>query len=309
MQNSLADLEHDIWGLKTIFHVLMGVVILVVGNILASLPVDLFFSITKMEPSILVVVTIRALLEIIVLLLLVSFYILKILKLPLHDFRICRPKNIITWLLCAVALPVAVSSFFILFTPGIFSLSELNSEQTIEIIWKAIFRTCLVAGITEEFIFRGLIMHILELRWGKAIAVLTPSVLFGLLHIFNMESPNAIDILMLVIAGTAVGIMFSLITIQSSSIWSSAVVHGIWNLIIIGGILEINVIPQSAIFTYTLKLKSNLLTGGAFGIESSLPAIIGYCIVIFIIFTLNKKSHKKHIQLISFHANRPTRQN
>ncbi|MBT9778036.1 CPBP family intramembrane metalloprotease [Clostridium sp. MCC353] len=290
MRNSLVDLEHDRRGLKTIFHVLMGIVIWFAGNILASLPVDLFFSIVKMEPSILAVVAIRALLTIIVLISLTIFYILKILKLPLHDFRIRKPKNIITWFLCAVVLPVAVSSFFILFTPGIFHVSELNNEQIIEIIWNAIFRTCLVAGITEELIFRGLIMHILELRWGKAIAVLAPSVLFGLLHIFNMKAPNAIDILILVIAGTAVGIMFSLITIQSSSIWSSAVVHGIWNLVIIGGILEISVNPRSAIFTYALKSKSYLLTGGAFGIESSLPAIIGYSVVILIIFTLNKNN-------------------
>lgn len=292
MGNSLADLEHDRWGLKTIFHVLMGIVILIAGNILASLPVDLFFSITKVQPSVLVAV-IRPLLTTAVLLILTIFYILKILKLPLCDFRICRSQNIIPWLLCAIVLPLAVSCFFILFTPGTFGFSELNRDQTIQLILKAVFGTCLTAGITEELIFRGLIMHILELRWGKAIAVFVPSVLFGLLHIFNMEAPNAIDILMLVIAGTGVGIMFSLIAIHSSSIWSSAVVHGIWNLIIIGGILEISVEPLLSIFTYRLESKSNLLTGGAFGIESSLPAVIGYGIVIFIILTLNSKNRLK----------------
>lgn len=288
MHNSLADLEHDRWGLKTMFHVLMAVVILVAGNILASLPVDLFFSITKAQPSILVA-AIRPLLTIIVTLIIAIFYIRKILKMPLHNFRICKPKNIIPWVLCAVALPLGVSCFFILFTPGVFALSELNNEETIRIILNAVFGTCLAAGITEELIFRGLIMHVLELRWGKAIAVFAPSVLFGLLHIFNMEAPNVIDILMLVIAGTGVGIMFSLIAIQSSSIWANAIVHGIWNLIIIGSILEISVGPYSSIFTYTLKSKSTLITGGAFGIESSLPAVIGYGIVIFIILVLNRK--------------------
>lgn len=288
MRNPLTDLEHDKWGLKTIFHVLMGIVILVAGNVLASLPVDLYFSITKAQPSMFAAV-IRPLLNIAVLLILTLFYILKILKLPLRDFRICKPQNLIAWFLCAIALPLAVSCFFILFTPGTFASSALDHDRVIQLILRAILGTCLTAGITEELIFRGFILHLLEMRWGKTIAVFVPSVLFGLLHIFNMDAPDVIDILMLVIAGTGVGIMFSLITIHGSSIWSSAIVHGIWNLIIIGGILEIGVKPYSSIFTYTLESKSNLLTGGAFGIESSLPAVIGYGVVIMILLILNRK--------------------
>lgn len=288
--SALSDLQHDKYGVKTMFHAMMGVVILVVGALLASLPVDLFYSITKLESSMLTIV-VRSVLGITVLLLLVYLYIRKVLKLPLQDFRICKPKNIIIWSVCAFVLPLIVSAFFIFITPGDFTSSNFEATKNIKIILGAIFSSCLVAGITEELVFRGLIMRILEIRWGKVVAVIIPSLLFGLLHILNMESPNITDILILVCAGTTVGIMFSMIAIQSNSIWASAVVHGIWNLTIIGGILEISVEPSSAIFTYKLTSGFKLLTGGMFGIEASLPAVLGYGMAILLAFLLMKKSY------------------
>lgn len=290
---ALSDLRHDPYGIKAVFHAVMGVVILFAGSLLASLPVDLFYAITKSEASGIVII-IRPVLEITVLSLFVCLYIRKVLKLPLQDFRICKPQNILVWCVCAFVLPLAVSAFYIFFIPGAFSSSDLDATRKIAVIVRAIFRTCLLAGITEELVFRGLIMHVLEIRWGKPIAVIIPSLLFGLLHILNMDSPSIADILFLIVAGTAVGIMFSLIAVQSNSIWASAAVHGIWNLLIIGGILEISAGPSSAIFSYEVTSKSNLLTGGAFGIEASLPAVAGYGIVILLaLFLMRRNPNKK----------------
>lgn len=50
--------------------------------------------------------------------------------------------------------------------------------------------------------------------WGKVAAAVVPSVIFGLLHIINVDV-NLRDIILLLIAGTSVGIMFSLIVYQS----------------------------------------------------------------------------------------------
>lgn len=286
---TLSDLQHDKYGLKAMFHALMGVVILFAGNFLASLPVDLFYEITNLEVSGFVII-IRPALGIAVLLLLVCLYIRKVLNLPLRDFRICKPKNIMIWCVCAFALPLIISAFFVFLTPGNFTSSNFEASKNTRIILRAILNSCLVAGITEELVFRGLIMRILEIRWGKAAAVIIPSILFGLLHISNMDSPQIADILILVVAGSAVGIMFSMIAMQSNSIWASALVHGIWNLIIIGGILTIGAEPASAIFAYQLTSGSKLLTGGAFGIEASLPAVLGYGVVILLAFLLRKKS-------------------
>ena len=45
--------------------------------------------------------------------------------------------------------------------------------------------------------------------------------------------------LLVIIAGTMVGVMFSMIVIESGSVWNSGIVHAIWNVVIIGGGLAI----------------------------------------------------------------------
>jgi membrane protease YdiL (CAAX protease family) len=290
---AFSDLQHDKYGLKAIFHAVMGILIFVAVALLASFFVDWFRGMGKSETSILFI-AVRPVLLIAVTLLLVSLYIRKVLKLPLRDFRIRRPNHIALWSACAFMLPLAVSAFYILLTSGHFSSSDFGVAENRLILLRAIFGAVLSAGIIEELVFRGLIMRVLEIRWGKSVAVIVPSLVFGLLHIGNMDSPDIGDILILVVAGTAAGVMFSLIAMQSGSIWASAVVHGTWNLIMGGSILEISTQPSSAIFNYQFISDSKLLTGGMFGIEAALPAITGYCVVILLaLFLLRREDNEK----------------
>ncbi|MDR2615420.1 MAG: CPBP family intramembrane metalloprotease [Oscillospiraceae bacterium] len=288
--NALSDLQRDKYGLKAVFHTVIGILMLFAGGLLASLPVERFFGMTESDTSVFNV-AVRPLLVISAMLLLVSLYIRKVLKRPLRDFRIRRPNHIVLWSACAFILPLAVSAFYIFLTPGNFFATDYTASERGLIILRAVFRSGLSAGIIEELLFRGLIMRVLEIRWGKSVAVVVPSVLFALSHIGNMDSPRMGDILLLVVAGTAVGSMFSLVAMQSGSIWASAVVHGIWNLIIGGKILDISPAPSSsAIFTYRLMSGSKLLTGGMFGIDAALPAIAGYCCVILLALCLSRRN-------------------
>ncbi|MCC8123370.1 MAG: CPBP family intramembrane metalloprotease [Oscillospiraceae bacterium] len=231
-----------------------------------------------------------AVFRIVLLYVLLSWYCKKILHITLGDCRVSKPNTLWVWVLCAIALPLCVSGFFILFTQGTFQVSSMETGQVLGQLVTAIFGVCLAAGITEELVFRGVIMRILEARWGKLVAIVAPSMVFGLLHIGNMQTPNIADILILLLAGTSVGVMFSVITYQSNSIWPSTIVHGIWNLIIIGGILNIGVTHEGVnLFTYTLRSESVWLTGGSFGIEASVPAIVGYWLVIFLACSMNKR--------------------
>ena len=95
---------------------------------------------------------------------------------------------------------------------------------------------------------------------------------------------------LVIVAGTAVGIMFTLIRIESGSIWCSALVHTMWNIIIIGGVLTISGAPDEySIATYVLGMKSFAITGGEFGIESSVISLAGYVIVSFLAVLMIKK--------------------
>ena len=90
-----------------------------------------------------------------------------------------------------------------------------------------------------------------------------------------------VSIIQLLIAGSIVGILFSLIAYESNSFWNNAIVHGIWNMTIIGGILYIgNEADSSSIFNFILDNKSFLISGGDFGIEASVISIFAYLLFI-----------------------------
>lgn len=71
----------------------------------------------------------------------------------------------------------------------------------------------IVAGVLY-FVFT---YFLLKERWNIWIAVIVPSVLFGLVHVIGMDFSLG-SCLFVILAGTMVGIMFSLIEIESGSV-------------------------------------------------------------------------------------------
>lgn len=199
------------------------------------------------------------------------------------------------WIVIGILLPVLVSAFYLIFMDGELIRNEKAAQVYPTVIY-AVFTTGLGGGIVEELVFRGVIMRTMEKYWGKAAAILVPSFLFGAVHLTNMDSWDFLDALLLLIAGTMVGVMFSLIAYQSGTIWSSAAVHGIWNTVIIGGILEIGSVnygmSTDSIWQYKIAGSNLLLTGGAFGIEAALPAVVGYAAVSAAAIMFEKKKGK-----------------
>lgn len=213
----------------------------------------------------------------------------KYIKGDMSDYNIPSFKMEIKWCVVAVLLPLIITAFYILFVPGSFEQNVLDINSKLELLSRGIFLTGLGAGIVEEMVFRGIMMRVIEKRFNKKIAIIVPSVLFGLVHIIGMGF-NILSCALVLLAGTMVGIMFSLIASETKSIWNSAIVHALWNIIIIGGILCIDTeFHEYSLFSYVLDAKSFLLTGGEFGIESSIIAVIGYGLVCLLVILLNKK--------------------
>ncbi len=196
------------------------------------------------------------------------------------------------YILLAVILPLAVTASYLLFVKGEFISSDMTGAGIFSTVTAGLFFTGIAAPFVEEIIFRGVMLHLLKKKWNTAVAVIFPSVLFGLIHITEIESPTLSSMLLVALAGTLSGIMFSLITVKSGSVWNSGIVHAIWNIIIVGGGLTIAGSPaEGSIVTYVLRSDSMLLTGGQFGIESSLVALIGYLAVVFMILLSMKRDH------------------
>lgn len=212
----------------------------------------------------------------------------KFLKFSMAEMRIPKFRIKAFWLLAAILMPILVLLISIL-SGGKWQSNTFDTETVLATITSAAAFYGLAAGIVEEIVFRGVIMGCLEKRFGKVIAVIVPSVLFGALHMIG-SSLDIISIVQLLIAGSIVGILFSLVAIESNSIWNNAVIHSIWNMAIVGGILHIGSSADSdSMYNFVLDHKSFLLSGGDFGIEASIISIAIYLLFcIAAIVRLNK---------------------
>lgn len=209
---------------------------------------------------------------------LLKFLAVKILKLSLVELGIPAFQIHGKWFATAILLPSIVTGIYFLF-PGKFVSSGLRTDEAVSTIIVGICWIGFAAGFVEEMVFRGFILNLLDKKWGKKIAVFVPSVLFGLVHILGMDF-SLLSCVLVVAAGTCVGIMFSMIQQAHSSVWNSGIVHVVWNIITTSGILAVSsAVNPNSIWTYVLETDNFALTGGEFGIESSLIAVAGYLIV------------------------------
>lgn len=270
---------------KAIAAILLAIVILIVAQSLASMLGSIPVMIGAPEA---VGNVIAGILYPILTFFGVKFLSTKILKLPLEECRISKFSVKPLWCIAAVVMPCLVSVILLL-TTGHWENNQLSITEIAGIVTAGVFFYGLGAGFVEEMIFRGVIMSALEYRCNKYVAIIAPSVLFALVHIIGNDL-DFLSIIQLIIAGSIVGILFSLVTYESGNVWNSAILHAVWNIIIVGGVLHIgNAADEFAIYNYVLDTDSFLLTGGAFGIESSVVSIAVYLIFIILAGVLVKK--------------------
>lgn len=216
----------------------------------------------------------------------------KILKLNMADYGFAKIGLKFKWCLIAIVLPLIVTGVYLLFFQGKFVPSDMNGNQIFTTLSAGIVFMGIAAGFVEEMVFRGVILNLLKERWNIWIAVIVPSVLFGLVHVIGMDFSLG-SCLLVILAGTMVGIMFSLIEIESGSVWNNGLVHAIWNIVIIGGGLSIGEEADSySVMSYVLDSKAFAITGGEFGIESSVIALIAYIVVAVFAFAMIMKKQK-----------------
>ena len=94
---------------------------------------------------------------------------------------------------------------------------------------------CLSVGFFEEIIFRGLILIVLlqklpETRKGIVLAVISSSVLFGMIHLLNIFGGSSVnDTLLQVGYSFLMGMMWAIIFLKTKNIWLSMFLHATYN--------------------------------------------------------------------------------
>jgi membrane protease YdiL (CAAX protease family) len=174
----------------------------------------------------------------------------------------------------------------ILLVPGYYKIESLNSYYLIVV--QSFFLFGMKAFI-EELLFRLILFKLSEELLGSWLALALVTVLFGLAHLGNPNATLGTSLAVAIIGGLFDTAAF----MYTRRVWFALGIHMSWNYFQAG----IFGMPSSGISHESLIRPAvqgpELLTGGAFGVEMSIPAILLCLIASFII--LNKAIKNKQI--------------
>lgn len=155
----------------------------------------------------------------------------------------------------------------ILMALGIYRIEGLNP---VSFMLPAV-AMALSSGIFEELVFRGALFRIVEEMAGSWVSVAVSSLVFGFVHLMN----PAATVIGAVFISIEAGLLLAAAYMVTRRLWMSMGFHMAWNY------------TQSAVFSGVVSggdsdpglIKSSIvgpavLTGGSFGLESSLVAFV-----------------------------------
>jgi len=129
-----------------------------------------------------------------------------------------------------------------------------------------------LVGVFEETLVRGILFRFLEEGFGSWIALTITALFFGFSH---MSNPNATMWSAIAIA-LAAGVLIGAVYMATRSLWFAMGLHTAWNFLqgdIFGVAVSGNGAPTESLFQPLIQ-GNQWLTGGAFGIEASVIAVV-----------------------------------
>lgn len=148
----------------------------------------------------------------------------------------------------------------------------------------------LVTGLFEELLLRAIVFRLIWRAFGLTTAFVVSAALFGALHLAN---PNATWFAAVAIAIEA-GLMLASFYALTGRLWMSIGVHAAWNFMqgpIFGARVSGNVEKGSVFQSAPVPGYADILTGGPFGPEASLPAIIvGSAVFAIVLIAIRRRT-------------------
>lgn len=159
----------------------------------------------------------------------------------------------------------------------------------LNLIFLAYFLGFFIQSTSEEFLVRGILTRVLYDKYGKNLAIILPSLFFGLLHLGN-EGVTVLSTLNTIL----VGIFFAKLLFYTDNIMVTSGAHAGWNFSMamiyglnVSGFSGFNSLLNFKILNYNLYDK-------IYGPEGSIVVTFIEIISIFIIFYLEKRKGVKN---------------
>jgi CAAX protease family protein len=193
------------------------------------------------------------------------------------DRAAASPRLIITGALLG-GLTIGIASLVL------FAIGMLRIDRTIPgSWWGEAWRATLVflpAAFFEELFIRGYVFAVLRRAAGWKLALIVTSVVFGLLHAWN-PNPDAESILAVIVAGFFLGAIF----LATRSLYAAGAAHFAWNWVMSGAMhIAVSGLPSPDPDYRVVETGPDWLTGGPWGPEGGLMAVMVMFIVVFYLY-------------------------
>lgn len=195
-------------------------------------------------------------------------------------------KGLVKNLTIGILIGFVLQSFTILvmYLNGNYSVVNINPVSFILIPFAIMF----TVAIIEEILVRGIIFRIVEEKLGSYISLTISSVLFGVFHLANPHGTIISGICI-----TTAGFMLGAAFIYSRNLWFPIALHFAWNFTqsgIFGAITSGNEKTSSLL---EAKIQGpEFITGGEFGPEGSIQAIVFCALGTILLLVLSQKQNK-----------------
>ncbi|GAA0657928.1 hypothetical protein FHT00_002198 [Sphingomonas insulae] len=149
--------------------------------------------------------------------------------------------------------------------------------------WPSDLLDALRTGFAEELLLRLIVFRLLMRAVGMWPALTLSALLFGALHLANPHASYVAAVAIVVEAG----LMLAAFYLLNGRIWMAVGVHAAWNFVqgpVFGARVSGGTDAGSAFVSAPVAGTPDWLSGGAFGPEASLPAVIvGFAVFVVVL--------------------------
>lgn len=216
----------------------------------------------------------------------ITGYILFYSKVEKRDITELSKKGIVKNIVFGILIGAAIQilTLFVISIPGQLQIVSVNPLSFVV----TPLAVALSVAIFEEILLRGIIFRIVEEKLGSITALLLSALIFGGVHSMNPGS----SIISSLCTGL-VGFIFGAVYVYSRSLWLPIAIHFSWNFVqsgIFGAVTSGNE-KTSSLLTTEIS-GPEIITGGAFGPEGTIQAVILWSVVAIILSILIVKQNK-----------------
>ncbi|WP_029271492.1 CPBP family intramembrane glutamic endopeptidase [Flavobacterium sp. KJJ] len=192
-------------------------------------------------------------------------------------------RNLIIGILIGVVLQSL--TIWIIYINGGYMVTAVNPVSFIVIPITVAF----TGAIIEEILVRGILFRVMEEKLGSYAALFISALIFGALHLVNLHATLLSGLSVAIEAGLLLGAAY----IYSRNLWFPIALHFAWNFMqsgIFGAITSGNEKGTSLLVS---KIEGSAwITGGEFGPEGSIQALLFCSVGTIILLALSHKENK-----------------